>query len=235
MLTLSQAIDAAVDRGVQIISMSWTIKQPENNSEEKKKFDAAVRRAVDAGILMFCSAGDKGSHQDNDYPAASSPGKMLRIGAAKANGNAWDWVGDINNLDFIIPGHQIVERPTDEDPQNFQMQTGSSVATALGAGLAALIISCVQLAAIHTQISQQVAQAASVTPTAITVKDLTDVKKHVSMKAAFDAVGTSRESQNKFIEVWKVFDKAAKEMKPLEKDKRLGVVAALAPKFVRLT
>jgi hypothetical protein len=215
--------------------MSWTIKQPENNSPEKKKFDDAVRRAVEKGILMFCSASDKGSHQDNDYPAASSPGKMLRIGAAKANGNVWDWTGDINNLDFIIPGHQVVDRASeDEPPQNFQEQTGSSVATALGAGLAALIICCVQLAAIHTQMSAQVAQAGGVAPTAVTAKDLTDVKKHDSMKLAFDAIGTSRETQNKFIEVWRMFDKPAKEMKPLEKERRLGVVAALAPKFVRL-
>lgn len=213
--------------------MSWTIKQPENNSEDKEKFDAAVRRAVNAGILMFCSASDKGSHHDSDYPAASHPSKMFRIGAAKANGNAWDWIGDINNLDFIIPGHEVPERKGDDSLRKLQAQTGSSVATALGAGLAALIISCVQLAAIHTQLSQQESPTVTVSPTAVVAKDLTDVKKHENMKAAFEAIGTSRESQNKFIEVWKVFDKAEKDLKSLEKDKRLGVVADLARKFVR--
>ncbi|KAG9237404.1 hypothetical protein BJ875DRAFT_453856 [Amylocarpus encephaloides] len=225
----ADAIDAAVDRKVQIISMSWTIAQP-STSDEKERLDTAIRRAISAGILLFCSSADKGLHQDNDYPAASNPSKMFRIGAAKANGNAWDWVPNITNLDFIIPGHEVAEKALlDDDPsQTFQPQTGSSVATALGAGLAALIICCVQLAAIHTQMNQQVD-----TPTAVTVSDLREVKRHDGMKAAFGAIGTSMESQNKFVEVWRVFDKAAKEMRVLEKERRLGVVAALAPKFVR--
>jgi hypothetical protein len=186
-----------------------------------------MRRAVNAGILIFCSAGDTGAHQDTDYPAAFNPNKVFRIGAAKANGNVWDWAGNLNNLDFIIPGHEVLERtPGDAPLQNFQPQTGSSVATALGAGLAALIISCVKLGAMHTQI-------VGVSPTAVTMKDLIDVKKHENMKAAFDAIGTSRESQNRFIEVWRLFDKAAKDIKPLDKDRRLGIVANLARNFVR--
>ncbi|RDW67032.1 hypothetical protein BP5796_09781 [Coleophoma crateriformis] len=223
----AEAIDAAVDRQVQIISMSWTIKQPEKQ-RDKEKFDAAMRRAVAAGILIFCSAGDAGAHQDSDYPASCSPNKVIRIGAAKANGNAWEWVGSLNNLDFITPGHEVVQRKSEDVlMQHFQPQTGSSVATALAVGLAALIISCVKLGALHTQ-------SVGVSPTAVTMKDLVEVRQHKNMKAAFDAVGTSRESNNKFIEVWRLFEKAAKDIQPpLEKEKRLGIVADLARNFVR--
>lgn len=224
-----------MDRKVQIISMSWTAKQHENNDKDREKFDTTVRRAVNSGILLFCSAGDKGAHEDSDYPAASNPRQMFRIGAAKANGNAWDWVGDINNLVFIIPGHEVPERtPGDDLLQTTRPQTGSSVATALGAGLAALIIFCVQLAAMHTEMSQQLSQAVGMVPTAVNMKDLADVKEHESMKAAFNAIGTSKESNHKFIEVWKLFDKAGKDLKPLDKEKRLEILADLGRKFVRL-
>lgn len=202
--------------------MSWTTQEPENR-EDKKRFDDAIRRAVDSGILLFCSAGDKGAHKDSDYPVASNPTKIFRIGAAKPNGNAWDWVGDINNLDFIIPGYRVFDR--DDPLQNVQSQTGSSVATALGAGLAALIICCVQLAAMHTQMFQT-----TDTVTAVTTQHLVEVKKHEKMKAALESIGTSRESQDKFIEVWRVFDK---DIKLSDKRKGLGIVAAMARDLVR--
>ncbi|TGO35166.1 hypothetical protein BHYA_0168g00220 [Botrytis hyacinthi] len=192
----AEAIDAAVDRKVQIISMSWTIKQPDSNSEEKEKFDSAVRRAVKAGILLFCSAADKGLHQDNDYPAAFNPTKMFKIGAAKPNGNP---------------------------------QTGSSVATALGAGLAALVICCVQLASIHTQMSRQKGHPDA--PSSSTLDDLRHVKNHENMKAALRTIGTSPDSDNKFIEVWRLFDKATKDMAGKDKEQQLGVIVALAYKF----
>ncbi|TGO48275.1 hypothetical protein BCON_0245g00030 [Botryotinia convoluta] len=171
----AEAIDAAVDCKVQMISMSWTIKQSDSNSEEKEKFDSAVRCAVKAGILLFCSAADKGLHQDNDYPAASNPTKMFKIGAAKPNGN-----------------------------------TGSSVAPALGAGLAVLVICCVQQASIHTQMSRQKGHPDA--PSSLTLDDLRHVKNHENMKAALRTIGTSPESDNKFIEVWRLFDKATEDM-----------------------
>ncbi|THV44375.1 hypothetical protein BGAL_0659g00010 [Botrytis galanthina] len=227
----AEAIDVAVDRKVQIISMSWTIKQPDSNSEEKEKFDSAVRRAVKAGILLFCSAADKGLHQDNDYPAASNPTEMFKIGAAKPNGNVWDWVPNIRHLDFIIPGYEVAENASldDDSSQNFQPQTGSSVATALGAGLAALVICCVQLASIHTQMSRQKGHPDA--PSSLTLDDLRHVKNHENMKAALRTIGTSPDSDNKFIEVWRLFDKAAKDMAGKDKEQQLGVIVALAYKF----
>lgn len=212
--------------------MSWTTKQREDNDADKKKFDAAVSRAVNSGILLFCSAGDKGAHDDSDYPAASYPSKIFKIGAAKANGNIWDWVGGINNVDFIIPGHEVSENAQGDDlVRTTRPQTGSSIATALGAGLAALIISCVQLAAMHTEMSQQLSQTVGAAPTAVNMKDLADVKKHEKMKAAFSAIGTSAESEHKFIEVWKVFERAAKRIRALDKDKRLEIVADLGSRI----
>ncbi|CAD6444527.1 beb5f8ce-0045-4c4b-a4ef-6b03b5f527a4 [Sclerotinia trifoliorum] len=227
----ADAIDAAVDKKVQIISMSWTVKQPDSNSEEKEKFDAAVRRAVSAGILLFCSAADKGLHQDNDYPAASNPVSIFKIGAAKANGNVWDWVPSIKSLDFIIPGYEVAEKASlgDDPAKSFQPQTGSSIATALGVGLAALVICCVQLAAIHTEMTREVNKLDA--PTALTLHDLQNVKNHENMKTALQNIGTSVESEHNFIEVWKLFDRATKDMKGSEKMEQLRVIMSLASKF----
>ncbi|TGO27280.1 hypothetical protein BPAE_0044g00130 [Botrytis paeoniae] len=192
-------------------------EQPDSNSEEKEKLDSAVRRAVKAGILLFCSAADKGLHQDNDYPVASNPTKMFKIGAAKPNGNVWDWEPNIRHLDFIVPG------------QNFQLQTGSSVATALGAGLAALVICCVRLASIHTQMSRQKGHPDA--PSSLTLDDLRHVKNHENMKAALRTIGTSPDSDNNFIEIWRLFDKATRDMAGKDKEQQLGVIVALAYKL----
>ncbi|KAF7898370.1 hypothetical protein EAF00_004816 [Botryotinia globosa] len=202
-----------------------------NQTEEKEKFDSAVRRAVKAGILLFCSAADKGLHQDSDYPAASNPTKMFKIGAAKPNGNVWDWVPNIRHLDFIIPGYEVAESASldDDSSQNFQPQTGSSVATALGAGLAALVICCVQLASIHTQMSRQKGHPDA--PSSLTLDDLRNVKNHENMKAALGTIGTSPYSDNKFIEVWRLFGQATIDMVGKDKEQQLGVIVALAYKF----
>lgn len=226
-LTLrNQAIEAAVDRKVQIICMSWTVKEPPIG-EDKERFDKAMARAVTQGILIFCAAGDTGLHQDTDYPAACSPSKLFRIGAAKADGHVWSWAGNLASLDFIIPGHDVVERQVgDAPPAGFQPQTGSSVANALAAGLAALIISCVKLAAIHTHITGHSA-------TAVATRDVHDVMRFEKMKAAFKAIGTSEETKNKFVEVWNMFDEGGKEFRGWDRERRLEMVADLARGFVR--
>lgn len=183
-------------------------------------------RAVKANILMFCAAGDIGAHKETDYPAAYNPPKIFRIGAAKADGNAWSWAGDMSTLDFIIPGHEVSERESrDPTPVNFHPQTGSSVANALAVGLAALIISCVQLGAIHTLFNPS--------PTAVAVRDLNNLKKCETMKAAFSQIGTSHESNNKFIEVWHKFDETNKRFRGGDRNKKLERIADLARNIVQ--
>jgi hypothetical protein len=210
-----------VERKVQLICMSWTIKQPED-AAEKRRFDNAMDKAVAQNILIFCAAGDAGAHEDSDYPAAYNPNKVFRIGAAKADGNAWSWAGHLNSLDFIIPGHEVVERESrDIMLQNFKPHTGSSVANALGTGLAALIISCVKLGAIHTHLK-------GASATSVGINHLGSLQKHAKMKAAFKNIGTSEESHNKFIEVWRRFDETETNFKGRDKDRQLDHIAKLA-------
>jgi hypothetical protein len=206
--------------------MSWTIRETAENGNDIKDLSKAVEKAYDANILMFCSASDKGAHPENDYPANDTK-RTFRIGAATADGRAWAPAGDIANLDFIVPGHRVQDRSaygnmnTDLTPR-----TGSSVATALAAGLGALILHCVRLAAIHAD--QQARILGKGTATDVTAKEYLGLKKHEVMKAALRNVGTSDEGRHKFIEVWNRFESVADELRAAAGEEKLAVVAKLA-------
>ena len=153
-----QALQYAVERGADIISMSWTIERTDENKSDILALEQAVQDAAKKRILMFCAASDGGAVSDRSFPASSVKGVLFKIGAATEEGSKWKWVGDATNIDFIFPGHKVVkERYTEAPIQSCNLLTGSSVATAIAAGLAALILDCVQRAALHYEglLSQQ--------------------------------------------------------------------------------
>jgi hypothetical protein len=83
------------------------------------------------------------------------------------------------------------------------------VATALAAGLAALILHCVRLGAIHTE---REALRGVRSPTAVNDADVESLKKHHNMHGVLRAIGLD-EGQQRFIEVWRRFDGPAQELK----------------------
>ena len=85
--------------------------------------------------------------------------------------------------------------PTDT---TIQEVTGSSVATALAAGLAALILYCVQVRVLLARPEHEKQKAR---------RDFQTIKKHDSMMRALKDIGTTEASNHKFIEVWEVFGK----------------------------
>ena len=152
-LTLEQqALQYAVEREADIISMSWTIEKTDENKSDILALEQAVQDAANRNILMFCAASDGGAVSDRSFPARSGKKEVLfKIGAATEEGSKWKWVGDATNIDFIFPGHKVVKERYNEDVriQSCNLLTGSSVATAIAAGFAALILDCVQRAALH--------------------------------------------------------------------------------------
>jgi len=96
---------------------------------------------------MFCAASDQGNTHEstigNDVPALY--GDPIKIGAAKANGLPWDQTGQ-QYVDYYLPGHDIVI--DGYKPAKGQPQSGSSLATAIATGLAALIQYCFRIACI---------------------------------------------------------------------------------------
>lgn len=135
------AIEAAVAKDVHVISMSWTVDPPKGKT--KAEFDKVLGKAEGKNILLFCSSPDLGNFFSDHYPTAWGPDKVLRIGASQADGHAYSLVQP-DNVDYIFPGVDVVRannrlirfRGLDDD-KSF---TGSSVSTALAAGLAALVL-----------------------------------------------------------------------------------------------
>lgn len=142
----TQAIREAIRRKVHIISMSWTITPPSNETvsekQDMKELEQAISDALTANILMFCSASDEGANQTATYPSKAQPGNIFKIGGADANGGLYDRVGDISVVDFILPGQLVASEDLTDSALSKQYWSGSSVATALAAGLAALILYC---------------------------------------------------------------------------------------------
>ncbi|PYI33496.1 hypothetical protein BP00DRAFT_117362 [Aspergillus indologenus CBS 114.80] len=219
----AKAVRAAIDRQVHIISMSWTIERNEQNAADIRDLEAAIGAAANAGILMFCAANDQGAALDVSFPAACANTKnIFKIGAAEASGAVWKWVGDAAAVDFIFPGHKVVkERPNDAPIDKCQTLTGSSVATAIASGLAALILYCMELSYVQTQAVNQPGK----------MDHFEGLQRHERMREAFTAIGTTQSSGNKYIEVWNVFEKAVEKSQGKPPDQFPAIVNEVANKL----
>ena len=127
--------------------MSWSIHGPDVDGTRTKRdeFEKSVEKAYQKGITMFCTASDHGRNAEsaaaNDLPAAFP--YPIKIGAARADGNASAQIG-YELVDFYFPGHKITL--DDHQPAKGQAQSGSSLATAVATGLAALLQYCNSIA-----------------------------------------------------------------------------------------
>ena len=164
----ARAIEDAIILEVDIISISWTIHDPAASDTEQAQgqdtngtnaLRAAISSAKDKGILIFCSASDdikkKGSetlpyNQERDY--------IFRIGAADAYGWSDKATGEHLAIDYyFLPGNQVAD---DGNPrlllaEELKYRDSSSVATALAAGLASLVLYLVNFMKIyHTSDAQ---------------------------------------------------------------------------------
>ncbi|KAI1460617.1 hypothetical protein F4805DRAFT_416485 [Annulohypoxylon moriforme] len=220
----AKAVRAAVDKRVDIISMSWTIERTDGNKEAIDDLGAAISLASSRNILMFCAATDQGAYKDKTYPAASDTKKIFKIGAAKASGMAMNSV-DQSLVDFIFPGHKVMmERYDDPNVKSHQPRTGSSVATAFASALAAVILYCVQLANTIKYANR---------PNEFNA--YRSLKDHERMKEAFSQIGTTKESDNKYITVWSRFTYQVKkaEQDSAPKDRYIDYIVALADDLMR--
>ena len=219
--------------------MSWTIERTELNKTEIDDLERAVEQAASRDILMFCAATDQGAYRDRTYPAASGTKKIFKIGAAEASGSAYKWVGDQSAVDFIMPGHQVVlERPQDDhrnsssssNVSRFTPLTGSSVATALASGLAAVVLYCVQLGGVVRADGNAKVEARE-------LQRYEALRKHERMKQAFQQIGLDKESEHKYVLVWNRFGlKKSSTLKRAEnetKDRWILLVRDLADDLMR--
>ncbi|KAB2570259.1 hypothetical protein DBV05_g11058 [Lasiodiplodia theobromae] len=190
---ICRAVRAAIALGVDIISMSWTLEATPQNKDHITHLTTALTDAAKANILLFCAAPDQGADTTRTYPAAASA-PCIRIGAAEASGEAYEWLGAAP-VDFLFPGANVLwSRPgdlaVDSGTGGGGRLTGSSVATALAAGLAALALYCVQFAVQYAV----VANAQQGRQQQVTAEDLRNLKTRHGMEAAFHAIGMTAAS-----------------------------------------
>lgn len=141
-----QAVKWAIGCGVDIISMSWSIDSSEKleNSPGLKKLQDAIQLASTNGsesqpdkrILMFCASSDQGlSTKYECYPSFWN--QCIRVGSATPTGEKSAWVHG-KDIDTLLPGEDVTFDPGDgSSPID---QPGSSVATAIAAGLTGMLV-----------------------------------------------------------------------------------------------
>lgn len=173
--------------------MSWTIDLP-SDSEEYPDFNLlreALQRADQKNILMFCSASDRGANNPPTLPAQAS-GHIFRIGAARPSGQMVDYVGSPDNVDYTCPGDAVGTEKSDPcGAIKTDWHTVSSVATALAAGLAALILYCAQVRLAFSE-RENTRQGTTA---------LRKLQTHDGMKKALDVMRDG----SKYLAIWEVF------------------------------
>lgn len=124
--------------------MSWSVTAPPPGAD-KDRWQSAISRAMSSQAILLCAASDQGEAGAETYPYAANQGYIFSIGAATANAKPADYVkpGDAH---FLFPGHGVPLMDDGSPDRGLGgAQNGSSVATALAAGLAALVLECVRL------------------------------------------------------------------------------------------
>lgn len=189
----AMAIEAAVEQKVNIISMSWTVSKDSSDNLRH-----AIERAHAANILMFASSCDGGHFSNDTWPVAINRDWFFRIGAATAEGTPFKWAGPASDLDYILPGVDVArENPKTRPAKDakygdtmaeMRLETGSSVATALAAGTAAMLLTCVKLLAYQDKEKAFIPA---------------QLQRREHMADMLDRLG---KTSNKFLPVWDTFD-----------------------------
>ncbi|MEO6820860.1 MAG: S8 family serine peptidase, partial [Ginsengibacter sp.] len=139
------AIRYAVDNGAKIISMSFG----KNFSPQKNWVDEAVKYAEEKGVLLVLAAGNESANTDSiiNYPNADFANgngrakNMIHVGASSSDTGfalpaSFSNYGQ-KNVDVFAPGVDIY---SDMPGNKYQLMSGTSMATPVVAGVAALIM-----------------------------------------------------------------------------------------------
>ncbi|KAL4937618.1 hypothetical protein BDV06DRAFT_215742 [Aspergillus oleicola] len=136
----AKAINWAVDQKVDVISMSWVTK-----SEESELKDAVERAAAKSGkskvrpILMFCSTADEGAYAGDVYPVDYTD-SVVSVTATDIWGGLTSKGDRQKHVDIKIPGEDLEASAPLYLGNVASSVSGSSVATALAAGIASLAL-----------------------------------------------------------------------------------------------
>ena len=140
-------IQYAIEQDADIINLSI------GGTESSEMLNDAIQKAYEAGILIVAAAGNEGENM-YDYPAAYD--HVLAVSAT----DSFDSLADFSNygteIDLAAPGTDIYSTL----PHNkYEFMSGTSMATPVVAGVAALVWSA-NPSLINTQIEEQLYETA---------------------------------------------------------------------------
>ena len=189
--------------------MSWSVPKPADSTPLKSTFDKVLDSAIEKGILIFCSSGDRGDLENSEtYPGARDRKKIFRIAGATSTGEGRHGTPKAESFDFLLPGEEVFERRPNR-VSKLQLRSGSSVATALASGLAALVFHIIRLGALYHEL--YVApnlKATSTQEVSVDAFNKTRSSTHAAehMRTAFRALGIN-ENNHKLVEVWSLLER----------------------------
>lgn len=223
----ARAIEDAIIRKVHIISISWTIRNLSNLAgqdartlpeHEIKALDAlrtAIDKAKKEGILIFCSASDDIQKKGLDtLPYSQAREYAFRIGAADAFGWSDKATEDQKTIDWFFPGNQVADdfNPRAVRTSELKNRDGSSVATALAAGLASLILYLTNVMRVYYRSDARNADRYA--------KFNRELQNRDKLKRSFENIMTMDDDykDKKFLPVWNLFGAKAEEISKPGKD-----------------
>ena len=126
-------------KGVDIISMSLVLFKGNN------ELYAAVNRAGKEDIAIICSTADQGNNHQKVYPAIYQKewqvDCLIPVAACDKYGKLTDW-STTTEAKYNFRGKDVTARPVRLMKGSKTHISGSSVATAIAAGTASLILAC---------------------------------------------------------------------------------------------
>lgn len=136
---IAEAIDYAIQEQVQIINMSFSARAGHEGMHE------AIKRAVGAGIIVVCAAGNSEGNEKR-YPAAYN--ECTSVGAVNFSGAHAQFLTENNEVDLTAPGVNVLScYPLDLVPDRnepYKVISGTSMSSPHVAGALALVLNYYQ-------------------------------------------------------------------------------------------
>jgi subtilisin family serine protease len=129
--TVARGIDAATDRGADVINLSLNWTEP---NEDLTRVIGAMRRAADAGIVLVVAAGNDGQDHCQEPVLA---GRALCVGALDDQLRLAPYSSHGRGLGLVAPGSSVVSTWLHG---GYAPMTGTSQAAAQVSGVAALLV-----------------------------------------------------------------------------------------------
>ncbi|WP_030230210.1 S8 family peptidase [Streptomyces sp. NRRL S-455] len=131
---LSQGVDWAVKNGADVISMSLS----GGRFNEFDEFDvAAMARATQKGVVLLAGSGNSAKEfNDGNFPAGYA--NVISVAATDQNGERAEFSTVRTHNTIAAPGVAIIS--ADKNTNGFRPIQGTSPATALASGVAALVM-----------------------------------------------------------------------------------------------